>query len=87
MVVLLFAELLNTSELFPPAPPSTVPVAANPNANPVTGRAARPTLPPSFNVDPVTAVNVFVLPAPSDTLPLIVPSLVNVLPAPGVPLA
>nr|WP_290441167.1 hypothetical protein [Burkholderia cenocepacia] len=43
---------------------------------------------PSPTDDPVCALNVFDVPsaAPSDTLPVTVPALVNVFPAPGVPL-
>ncbi len=44
-----------------------------------------PVPPAEFTDEPVFAVNVLVLFTPIDTLPLIVPELVNVLPVPGVP--
>lgn len=73
--------------LLPPAPPSTTPVAATPSVIGPTVMLNAPPVPPAVLTDePVTALNVFVLFAPIDTPPLIVPELVNVLPCPGVPL-
>ncbi len=76
----------STSVLSPPWPPSTVPVAAKPTViAPIPRFSDSPVPPAAFTDDPVAAVNVLLLFAPIDTLPLMVPELVKVLPTPGVP--
>ncbi len=73
------AEFCRISVLFPPRPPSTTPVCAKLSKppGPSNSRARPPAL---LTLPPVTAVKLLVLPAPIETLPLMVPELTNVLP-------
>ncbi|NJC35806.1 hypothetical protein GGR60_000296 [Xanthomonas arboricola] len=73
------AEFCRISVLVPPAPPSTTPVCAKLSKPPgPSNSSASP--PPLLTLPPVTAVKVLVLPAPNDTLPLMVPELTKLLP-------
>ncbi len=71
----------STRVLLPPAPPSICPVGAKLRLMPSTPSRFNPRLPPALTFDPVTAVKVLVLLVPIDTLPLMVPALMKVLPA------
>jgi len=70
----------STSVLLPPAPPSICPVGAKFRLTPSTPSRFSPRLPPLLTLEPDTAVKVLVLLAPIDTLPLMVPALMKVLP-------
>lgn len=75
--------LRRVSVLLPLAPPSTMPTGANARLTPrLLPRTPLEPLPETLL--PVTAMNWLVLPAPSDTLPYIVPLLVKTLPWPDV---
>ncbi len=73
------AEFCRIKVLVPPAPPSTVPVAAKLN-NPPGPSSATPMPPALLTLLPVTAVKLLMLLAPIDTLPLMAPELMKVLP-------
>ncbi|WP_435575363.1 hypothetical protein [Burkholderia cenocepacia] len=78
------APCCRLSVLLPPEPPSTMPVCATLSVFAPTVMLNAPPVPPAvLTCEPVIALNVFVLFAPIDTLPLITPELVNVLPPPG----
>ena len=76
------------SLLLPPAPPSTVPVAAKLMVTePMPRLTARPVPPELFTEESVVAMNWLVLLAPIETLPFTVPELVKVLPPAELPSA